>query len=878
MLIVAAGIIFSTLYQDEVKAYIVGQINNSVNTKIDVKEVNFSVFKKFPYASLEFKKVTAEDAIKLAEKGTLFSAQSIYLQFNILDVLNKNYTIKKISVENGIINVRINKKGNDNYHFWKEHTKNNNTNFKIALEDLKFKEVTFYFLNEIKDVDMSVEAVQLSLAGNFSENKFTLKTKSNLFVHQINQKGQSLLKDKTIKINTSLAINQKTKIYTIKKGKIALENLSFNLSGDIKNREKGIELNIQSKGTDLAMDDLFSLFPKKQKEFLNSYKTKGNITYSAIIKGIYSISKTPSFTANFSISDGEITEKSSNKALTNIVVSGNYTNGSENSFHSSKLALNKLSAKFGAGKILGNYTITNFAKPYIEFQSKANIDLNMAKYFFKLDTLEFIAGTLNIDLNYKGYIKELSDVKASDLQNLDANGNIHLKKINLKFVNDTRNISINNAAFRFKNNNVNIDSLSLKINQSSIDFQGKFKNLLAFLFVKNQNLAIRAKIHSSKLNLNDFILNSNANKSDSSYKLNLPKNIQFNFISTIDSFRFRKFKATNFKGNFQLYHQVLTATDVYFNAMQGSVTGNIAIDDAKQKNILITSKTKLNSINIYQLFYQFENFGQDYILAKNLKGIANANIDFASVWDKKLTINKDKIYVSAQINVNNGELINYKPMLAMSKFIAVKELEHIKFSELNTTIEIKNQTVFIPKTDIKSSALDLTLAGTHQFNNKIDYHFQLLMNNLLWKKAKKAKKENNEFGYVQDDGLGKTTLFLHMKGTVDDYKISYDTKGLKESWKKDLKKEKHTLKQILNKEFGWFKKDSTLNKNDKPKDDGFIIEWEEDDTQDSLNKDAKSQEVKKGRQKKQKKGLGKFIDKIAQPDDPEYEENTNFFN
>ena len=87
ILLVTAGIIFSTLYQNEVKAYIITQINNSVNTKIDVKAVNFSVFKKFPYASLEFKKVTAEDATKLAEKGTLFSAQSIYLQFNITIII-----------------------------------------------------------------------------------------------------------------------------------------------------------------------------------------------------------------------------------------------------------------------------------------------------------------------------------------------------------------------------------------------------------------------------------------------------------------------------------------------------------------------------------------------------------------------------------------------------------------------------------------------------------------------------------------------------------------------------------------------------------------------------------------------------------------------
>ena len=125
-----------------------------------------------------------------------------------------------------------------------------------------------------------------------------------------------------------------------------------------------------------------------------------------------------------------------------------------------------------------------------------------------------------------------------------------------------------------------------------------------------------------------------------------------------------------------------------------------------------------------------------------------------------------------------------------------------------------------------------------------------------------------------DDGLGRTTLFLKMTGTVDNYKIAYDTKGLKESWKEDLKEEKQTLKTILNEEFGWFKKDTTLKKNNEPKDAGLQIEWEEEETEDDPNKKNEKTKTNNSpsKKKKKKKGLGKFIDKIAQPDNEEYED------
>ena len=88
----------------------------------------------------------------------------------------------------------------------------------------------------------------------------------------------------------------------------------------------------------------------------------------------------------------------------------------------------------------------------------------------------------------------------------------------------------------------------------------------------------------------------------------------------------------------------------------------------------------------------------------------------------------------------------------------------------------------------------------------------IFLSDILSKKARKAKKENNEFGVIEDDGLGRTSIYLSIKGTVDDYKISYDTKNVIQHIKEEFEEEKNNLKVILNEEFGWFKKDSVVIK------------------------------------------------------------------
>ena len=69
-----------------------------------------------------------------------------------------------------------------------------------------------------------------------------------------------------------------------------------------------------------------------------------------------------------------------------------------------------------------------------------------------------------------------------------------------------------------------------------------------------------------------------------------------------------------------------------------------------------------------------------------------------------------------------------------------------------------------------------------------------------------------------------------MTGTVDKPIIKYDSRGAIQNIKQDIKVEKKELKSILKKEFGMFKKDTTLNNiNKKNKDTKFDIKWEEAD-------------------------------------------------
>ena len=79
--------------------------------------------------------------------------------------------------------------------------------------------------------------------------------------------------------------------------------------------------------------------------------------------------------------------------------------------------------------------------------------------------------------------------------------------------------------------------------------------------------------------------------------------------------------------------------------------------------------------------------------------------------------------------------------------------------------------------EVKSTAADLSISGKHSFDNDYEYHVKILLSEILSKKRKKGRSNVTEFGVVEDDGLGRTSLLLKIQGKGEEVKVGYDVKA-----------------------------------------------------------------------------------------------------
>ncbi len=847
LLLLTGGFIIGYFYGDEVKQYIITELNKQLNTQVIVEpeDINFTVIRNFPNASIEFSNVKALDAVEKKKKDTLFRAGNISLQFNIMDIFNKNYKIKKIEVDDVDLRLWIDKKGNVNYDFLKEDSTaktGEGQSLDFSVEKIVMRNVAFRYLDHRSKQDYSVHVNKANLSGKFSDAQYSLEAVGDVFVHHIKSDSSNYLSEKPAKVNMLLDVNKD--VYSFTDATIKIVDLDFKVAGTIDNSTKDTYLALKITGQDMDIQSVLSILPEKEREHFNDYESEGEFYFNSSVLGT---SDDPVMTASFGIKKGTITQKSSSVTLKNVDLEGSFqstamVDADKKVKSGPNLNIKNFKANLGDGSLSGNLMLENFKDPVLSAKLEGAMQLDDLAKLLKLDTIESLTGSLKINANYQGRIKEKKKYMTGDFNDVKASGEMSVSDVSMRLKDNLLKFDSINGSFLFNNNDIVINGFSGRVSNTDFQLKGFFRNILAYFFLDNETLTVDATFRSNNIDLNELLSDkSSPDKKDNAYTLKLSEYLDLNLDNEIRHITFRRFEASNIRGVLKMKDKKMIADPLSFSTMDGNVVCSGMIDGSPEDKLLITCDANLKSININKLFYQFENFGQEYIQDKNLKGMGTAEVQFASVWTPQLDVDLDKIYVRSNLNIERGELLHFEPLKELSRFIKVSELEEIRFSNLQNQIEIKNQTIYIPKMEVNSSALNVTASGSHTFGNAIDYKVKVLLSDLLSKKAKKAKKENDEFGVVEDDGLGKTALYLSMTGTVDDMVIKYDSKSAMDKLKNDLKTEKQTLKSILREEFGWFKKDTTGTQGKKPgnKEDGgkFIIKWDEEEKEKKKDDD-----------------------------------------
>jgi len=862
LFLVTLTTVLSKIYEDDIEQYAITEINKHINTEVKIRDIDFSILRNFPYASLNFQNVLIKDSYENVESDdTLLFAKNLFLNFNVLDIINENYNVQNINIQEGVLKLKTTSTGDVNYNITKPSQDTTSSNFNFELKQLEVENLKFEYSNISTKQFYKLKLKQANFEGDFSEKEFNLKAKSNLHIEKLKTNSFSLITKKDAYLSLDLHINTITKTYTFNTGDLSIEKMPFQITGQVNSKL----LDLKIEGQDIKLDELTKSLLNNTVEVSKNYESYGNVNFTATLKGKLEKTQMPSIKANFFIKNGKIKSIEKNLSITNLNLEGRYQNKQPK--QKELLEFKNVSLQLLQSTISGSTKITDFKIPTFNGVIKGHIDLASFHEFFKFKTVEELTGIVDINTNYSiKFIDIQYNPSKFDLEN--TNGDLSLKNITFKSINNPIKFNDISGDLLLKGNDAGTKNLSLKTNNSDLILNGALKNLIPFI-EGTGTLGVIASIESNTLDFNEFLKSAPHNKKIATQKpFELPNALNINVDLDVKELIWQTHNFKKIKGKFILANQTVNVKHFNLQTLQGAVSGNLKLVNLLENGNSIEGRIRLNDINVKQLFIDWNNFNQASITDKNLSGTLSGDIDLLLLFDKYFTFIDDKMYAKTNFKIRNGALTNMETMQNIAGFMRTNKalklmlnkhidqfetkLLNLKFEELSNTLKIKNRKLYIPKMTIKNNALDVNLSGWHGFDNSIDYHFSFRFLEL------KSGLNQSDFGIIEDDGLG-WNIFLNMAGTVDNPSYSIDKGEMKATFKENRKEEKQTMKSVLKSEFGLFKKDSTVKQiQSETKNEAFeFIIYDEE-----INTEIKNDSISK--KSKNKKRSNKFYERLKQ--------------
>ncbi|MDA3890500.1 MAG: hypothetical protein PF517_02420 [Salinivirgaceae bacterium] len=830
LIVFLAGLLFITskIFEEKIVQKAVSVINNQLDVPIYVESLQFSLLRKFPDATLLLNDVSLlssknfnKSDFDASYADTLVYFKELYLAVNVWALLKNKLDITKAYAQKGYVNFLVDKNGKENFKVFSINPIRSSTNstakdLVFMLNQIQLKKVELRFINKFKKTSISIYAPNYSVKGQFYKNNYTASSQGKLLLNYFEQGKIKIQPSRPASIQMNLKVTNN--LIEIINGSIQTNSFNLSTTGKVF-LDSTIKLDLKISGTSNNLDALLQTIDLSSD---NKIKTQGNLGISAVVRGIIDNKHTPAIAANFKLLNGQLSHKNSGLVFNSVQFDGTYTNGNQQNLTTTKVELSNVQIMLDSSAIAGGLSIVNFDNPYFTASAQTLIHLNEFDVLVKNKNDYYfdgiVIGKFRMHGRYTGEAVSWLD--------------------NIYTINKSGEFSIENGFFKMKDPSIQIRDFAssikivnntLSLNDAKGNFQGT--NFTASVSTENYLMPIidslypvnmNATLWADNISYTDFEHLFKNTGSTSEREYNLKSDFSFEKI------KYKKLLAEKASGKLSYIHKQLNIKKIEFDMLEGSVFGDINYLSKINKSYLFQTHATTKNVNINTLFNTFNNFNQNFISEKNIKGYLTSDFDL------EFLVKNDKVDTSSlellgHIRIDEGKLIDFKPIVEASKFSEIEELKSIEFSKLENDILISNSTINIPKMEIISNAFDIKLFGSQKFNGDYQYHLQLNMADFMGGKSKRLAKQQTNFGYIADDGFGKRTLFLIATSKKGKSTVKLDKSEIKKNLKNDLIKGTKQFKKALHDEFGWFKKDTTLNSIQKTdKEPEFIIEWDEE--------------------------------------------------
>jgi len=761
ILFVVGAMLYVTYNKDRVLKMISTELNQKLDGQITIGDMKPQLFKRFPNISLELKNVTIRDKRFTEHKHTLLDAKEFYVSLNALSMLTGKASINRIDVDDAAADLYTDSTGYSNLSVFKKGPKKKDkqptgnsvppelqlftfSNLQLKVDD-RSKNKLFYF--DVKSLNGRMQSPDTGWKASF---RLDVLAKSMTF----KTKNGSFIENKTINGNFEATGDDDGKI-TLNSDAVNIGPNQFKLDAVFGADKRPADFKIHLTCDQITWRQASQLVAANIKRKLDQYNVSEPIAVTARIEGSFA-GGDPSLFITAKVRNSKVSTPVT--VLDNCGFDAIFTNEFEKGkgFSDDNSAIRFM-------RFLGSYkhipfsidtgSIININKPIATGDLRANFPVANLNGIMGDKIARFTKGHATAYLRYKG------DIVNYQLNKPFVTGSISIKNADIIYIPEKLKLVNSSLSMNFTKDDLILRNIRLQSGHSIITMEGRVKNFMNLYYTAPEKMLLVWEIRSRELYLGEFLSfleGDGANVTAKSKPVANSGNAIDQLSNVLEKgtaamhldvsrVYYNKFLATDVHADLLTSEDAIVIKNVGLKHAGGFLKMNGSIQRGEDLNKLKLN-TVISRVDVNEFFKAFDNFGLSDFTADNLRGILSAKTAItAGVTDDGKLV-KNSINGNLDINLQQGQLLNFKPLYSIGKFaFPFRDLKDIRIRELNAHFDVNGDMFKVYPLKFSSSAINMDVSGVYGISKGTDLAIDVPLRNpkndtTITDKAKLDKK------------------------------------------------------------------------------------------------------------------------------------------
>jgi hypothetical protein len=737
------------IFKEKIRAKVEQSVNESLNATVKFNDYKLGFFKNFPNLTFSLYDVSVVGTDRF-QNDTLAGFRSLNMVFNLLSLIGKSgYEIKSLIIDKAVVNAIVLKDGTANWNITRKsgsapgipikaqpsspaatdatvQSSSSGSKIKVLLRRLEIRNSLLSYSDSTMSLNARLEDLNFVVGGRITLKETLLKMTLSSRETTVILDGVKYLNKVKIDSEINMLADIDSMKFTMRDNHFSVNDLKISLSGMVSMRGKDIITDLHF-GTDKAsFKTLMSLVPSVYMSGYEDINTSGEFSLSGSAKGIYSDadSSMPDLNLDFIVSEGLISYPALPEKISNIGIRANvFIDGKLPD--RTTLKLEKFHFELAGSPFdMELYVKTPKSDPDFKGTMKGKIDLNALSKAIPMKGIS-LSGVIEMSLSLAG---KLSMIEKERYESFTAEGDLGIHNMIYSLAGYPR-VEIKDAALLITPAYTRVKSSDIVVERNS-DFSitGDLENYIPYIF-KNKTLKANLVINSNLTDVSAIMKSMVSDKNTTSpvkdttgvVIIPVPKNIDFDFNTTIGKLLYANVVAEKVKGHVVARDGILNIRETNMNILGGVLFMNAGYDTRDTLKPVMKADFDAKNIGVKDAFNAFNTVKKMAPVAQGIDGKVNAKLDYSSLLGRDMmpvtgTINGSGKLQSDQITLVESETFNQ-----MKALLKLGDNYSNTFKDINISFKISDGRIYVSPFDVKTGNLKMNISGDQGIDQTLNY-------------------------------------------------------------------------------------------------------------------------------------------------------------